>query len=131
VNYHAHNSAAEDFGHSREVAVPIYISQGRYTRDAIKGMIAKPEDRSEAVGQLLQKAGGKLLSYYLTFGEYDFLLICEAPSEQVMASVVLVAAAGGGVSDVRTTLALTSKDAKTVFGSSGELAGSFRSAGMK
>jgi uncharacterized protein with GYD domain len=110
--------------------VPIYISQGRYTRDAIRGMIAKPEDRSEEVSKLLQKAGGKLLSHYLTFGEYDFLVICEAPNEQAMASVVLAAAAGGGVSDVRTTLALTSKDAKAVFGSTGELTGAFRSAGM-
>ena len=28
--------------------MPIFISQGRYSRDAIKGMIAKPEDRAEA-----------------------------------------------------------------------------------
>jgi uncharacterized protein with GYD domain len=111
--------------------MPIFISQGRYTRDGIKGMIATPEDRSEAVSKLLEKAGGKLLAYYLTFGEYDFLGICEVPNEQAMASVVLAAAAGGGVSDLRTTLALTSKDAKTVFASSGELAASFRSAGMK
>ena len=111
--------------------MPIYISQGRYTRDAIKGMIAKPEDRGEAVGKLVKKAGGKLVSHYLTFGEYDFLVICEAPNEQVMASIVLAASAGGGVSDVRTTLALSSKDAKTVFGSTGELAASFHSAGAK
>ena len=27
--------------------MPIYITQGRYTRDAIKGMIVKPEDRAD------------------------------------------------------------------------------------
>ena len=31
--------------------MPIYITQGRYTRDAIKGMIVKPEDRADAVGR--------------------------------------------------------------------------------
>jgi len=31
----------------------IFITQGRYTRDAIKGMIASPEDRSEAVSGLI------------------------------------------------------------------------------
>jgi len=41
--------------------MPIYITQGRYTRDAIKGMIIKPEDRSDQVGRLLSKVGGKLL----------------------------------------------------------------------
>ena len=30
----------------------IYISQGRYTAAGIKGMTAKPEDRSEAVAEL-------------------------------------------------------------------------------
>ena len=33
----------------------IYISQGRYTAAAIKGMSAKPEDRSEAVAELSTK----------------------------------------------------------------------------
>jgi hypothetical protein len=32
--------------------MPIYITQGRYTRDAIKGMIVKPEDRADAVVRL-------------------------------------------------------------------------------
>ena len=29
----------------------IYITQGRYTREAIKGMIIKPEDRADAVSR--------------------------------------------------------------------------------
>ena len=62
----------------QEGRMPIYITQGRYTRDAIKGMIVKPEDRADAVGRLLSKAGGRLIGYYLTFGEYDFLAIAEA-----------------------------------------------------
>src|SRR5258706_7246269 len=43
----------------------IYISQGRYTPAAIKGMSAKPEDRSEAVAELFAAAGGRLISWYL------------------------------------------------------------------
>ncbi len=58
----------------------IYITQGRYTRDAIKGMIVKPEDRADAVARL-SKIGGRLLGYYFTCGEYDFLTIAEAPSD--------------------------------------------------
>ena len=34
---------------AEEASMTIYISQGRYTAAAIKGMTAKPEDRSEAV----------------------------------------------------------------------------------
>ena len=34
----------------------IYITQGRYTRDAITGMINKPEDRAKAVAALATAA---------------------------------------------------------------------------
>src|SRR5476649_567565 len=101
--------------------MPIYITQGRYTRDAIKGMIVKPEDRSDKVGRLMSKVGGKLLGYYLTFGEYDFLTIAEAPSETQMAAALLAAASGGGITDMRTTLALSAAESKGVFAAASDL----------
>lgn len=109
--------------------MPIFITQGRYTREAIKGMITKPEDRAEAVSRLFSKGGGRLLNYYVTFGEYDFLLIAEAPSETQMAAVLMAAGSGGGVTDLRTTLAITSIEAKGAFAAASDLAPGFRSAG--
>jgi hypothetical protein len=35
--------------------MPVYITQGRYTRDAIKGMIVKPEDRADAVSRAMSR----------------------------------------------------------------------------
>ena len=87
--------------------MPIYITQGRYTREAIKGMIVKPEDRYESLSRHVARTGGRVLSYYMTFGEYDFLTVIEAPGEMQMAAVLLSAAASGGVSDLRTCLAMT------------------------
>jgi len=109
--------------------MPIYITQGRYTREAVKGMIVKPEDRADAVGRAMAKAGGRLIGYYITFGDYDFLTIAEAPSEIQMAAVLLAAAGGGGVADLRTTLAMTSVEAKGAFAAAGDLAPGFKSAG--
>jgi hypothetical protein len=34
--------------------MPIYISRGRFTSDAVKGMVAKPENREEAVSKLFE-----------------------------------------------------------------------------
>ena len=59
----------------------IYISQGRYTAAAIKGMSAKPEDRSDAVAELFAAAGARLIGWYLTLGPYDWLIIAEAQDE--------------------------------------------------
>jgi uncharacterized protein with GYD domain len=109
--------------------MPTYITQGRYTREAIKGMIVKPEDRYEALSRHVARAGGRVMSYYLTFGEYDFLTVIEAPSETQMAAVLLSAAATGGVSDLRTTLAMTSIEAKGAFAAASDLAPSYRAPG--
>jgi uncharacterized protein with GYD domain len=37
----------------------IYITQGRYTPDAVKGMVANPENREKAIADLMEKAGGQ------------------------------------------------------------------------
>ena len=34
--------------------MPIYISRGRFTSDAVEGMLAKPENREEAVAKLFK-----------------------------------------------------------------------------
>jgi hypothetical protein len=60
-----------------EDTMTIYITQGRYTDQAIKGFVAKPEDRSAQVRKLMKAAGGKMIAYYVTLGEYDFLVISE------------------------------------------------------
>jgi uncharacterized protein with GYD domain len=69
------------------------------------------------------------LSYYLTFGEYDFLTVIEAPGETQMAAALLAAAGSGGISDLRTTLALTSIEAKGAFAAAADLAPTYRAPG--
>jgi uncharacterized protein with GYD domain len=110
-------------------AMTIYITQGRYTREAIKGMIVKPEDRADAISRAMSKVGGRLIGYYVTFGEFDFLTICEAPDETHMMAALLAAAGSGGVTDLRTTVALTSTEATGAFAAAADVAPSFRSAG--
>ena len=100
----------------------IYISQGRYTAAAIHAMTTKPEDRSEAIAELLAAVGGRLVGWYLTLGRYDWLIIAEAPDEGTLVSTVLAAAAGGSLSDITTTVALSAQDTVKAFGQAGELA---------
>ena len=57
------------------------------------------------------------------------IVIGEFPDEKAAASAVLAAAAGGSLSDVETTVAMTAKDAATTFESAGKAAREFRSAG--
>jgi len=107
----------------------IYISRGRFTADAVKGMLAKPENREEAVAKLFKSQGGRLIAWYLTFGHHDWMAIGEFPDEKAAAAAVLAAAAGGSLSDLETTVAMTAKEAKATFESAGKTAKEFRSAG--
>jgi uncharacterized protein with GYD domain len=102
--------------------MPIFISRGRFTSDAIKGMLAKPENREEAVAKLFQSVGGRLIAWYLTFGHHDWLVIGEFPDAKAAAFAMLAAAGGGSLSDVETTIATTAKDAFATFESAGKAA---------
>jgi uncharacterized protein with GYD domain len=108
--------------------MPIYISRGRFTSDAVKGMLAKPENREEAVAKLFRSVGGRLIGWYLTFGHHDWLVIGEFPDEKAAASAVLAAAAGGSLSEIETTVAMTAKDAASTFESAGKAAKDFTDA---
>jgi uncharacterized protein with GYD domain len=72
--------------------MPVYISRGRFTPDAIKGMLNKPENREQAVTKLFQSVRGKLIGWYLTFGHHDWMAIGEFPNEKAAASAILAAA---------------------------------------
>ncbi|KAB1068484.1 GYD domain-containing protein [Methylobacterium planeticum] len=110
--------------------MPLFITQGRFTTEAVRGMMSSPENRERAVQDLIAQSGGTLLSYYMTFGEYDFLIVSEGPIEG-MATSVIVAAAGGAVTDMRTSLALTASEMEGSFARAGALAASYKPAGAQ
>jgi uncharacterized protein with GYD domain len=107
----------------------IFITQGRYTREALAGMVAKPEDRAVAVTKLAKAAGLKLRAHYLTFGEYDFLAIFEGPDANAMASMAIAASSAGGITDLRTTVGWPSDEAKQIYEGAGEMKKAYRPAG--
>ena len=110
----------------------IYITQGRYTREAIQGMIAKPEDRSKAVAGLAKAAGAKLVDYYVTYGEYDFMAVFESgrgKGDTETMAALMAAAASGGVTDLKTTVGVRSRDAMKSMRKAKSMMKGFRAAG--
>lgn len=109
--------------------MPVFVSLGRYSESAIKGMLAKPEDRTAAVAKLVEQAGGKLLGYYLLFGEYDYMTISEMPSGKEAAAAVLAAVGAGAASHSVTMLAMTGAEAKAAFEAGQALGATYRAPG--
>lgn len=108
----------------------IYITQGNYTEAALKGMIKNPEDRAPAVAALMEAVGAKMLQYYVTQGEYDFLVITEADESNAnMLAGLMVAGSSGGVCNMKTTRAFTTQEAKSAMKKAGQVAAGFKAAG--
>ena len=109
--------------------MPVFVSLGRYSESAIKGMLAKPEDRTAVVTKLVEQAGGKLIAFYMLFGEYDWVTIYEVPSSKEAAATMLTVAGAGAITDMRTMLAMTGAEAKAAFESGQALGASYRAPG--
>jgi len=83
--------------------MPSYLVQVSYTPEALSALIAKPQDRSEAVNKVIEKLGGKSMGAWLSFGDYDLVMIIEMPNNVTAAALSLAAAAGGSCKTVKTT----------------------------
>ena len=108
--------------------MPLFLAQGRYTSEGFRGLVAKPEHRTEERDKLIAAAGGKLYSFRNALGEYDFLLIADAPRARKTVAALLAAAAIGTVTDLKTTSMLTPADRKQWFAKAGSRVGNFRPA---
>ncbi|MGA8383080.1 MAG: GYD domain-containing protein [Stellaceae bacterium] len=109
--------------------MPLFVTQGRFTREYITGGLAKPEDRHAAISRLCEQAGGKLLNLYFTLGHHDFLVVSEMPDAKSASVLALVAAGGGGIQDTVTTQAFTTAEAKGLFESAGRIAAAYKPMG--
>jgi uncharacterized protein with GYD domain len=107
----------------------LFITQGRFTRDYIKGGLAKPEDRQAAVAKLCEQAGGKLVSLYFTLGHYDFMLLSEMPDAKAASILAFVATGGGGIEGSVTTQAFTTAEARDMLAAAGRIAGDYKPMG--
>ncbi len=76
-----------------------YISLMKLTEQGIKDIKNAPQ-RTETAIKSLEAMGGKLVGFYLVMGEYDYIGIAEAPSDEVVLTFMLGLGAGG---NVRTT----------------------------
>ena len=89
------------------IAVPLYLAKFSLTPEAWAKLIKEPEDRREAVGRLLEAAGGKLYGYWYAFGDQDGYVLAEAPDNTAMASAMLTVAGSGAFRSLSTTALLT------------------------
>ena len=107
----------------------IFITQGNYSENAMKGLVDKPEDRLGAALGLMESVGAKLLQYYVTTGEYDFLIVTEGDNLTDIMAGLMIAGSTGGVTNLKTIQAMTTQEAKAVMEKANNARAGFQAAG--
>src|SRR5262245_27420566 len=107
--------------------MPQFILTGCYTAAAAKGMVDNPSDREEAARSIMEAAGGKLHSFYITTGETDWMAIVEFADGADLIPAVLVVGSSGAVSNDKTVRAYTGAEFKAAQQKASKIASSYRS----
>ena len=76
--------------------MPTYVTLNKLTDKGIQTFKDSPS-RLDDFKKSLQKAGGKLLGFYLTLGRYDAVFVIETPSDEAMAKLALDIGSKGNV----------------------------------
>jgi uncharacterized protein with GYD domain len=87
--------------------MPYYMIQLSYTSEAVANMVQNPQNRIEAVRPAFEELGIAIRESYLSFGEYDLVLIAEAPGNMQAAAIAMAVTAGGAISKYKTTSLLS------------------------
>jgi uncharacterized protein with GYD domain len=97
-----------------------YLVQAAYTPEACAAMVKSPQDRLEALRPVVERLGGKLLSMYMAFGEYDVVGVAEMPDNVSAAAFSLAVSAGGYVRAMKTTPLMTIQEGIEAFRKAGQ-----------
>ena len=87
-----------------------YLLQVGYTPEAWSAMIQSPQDRAAAIKVPVEKLGGKVERFWLSFGDYDVIGIIDMPDSVSAAAFSMAVAAGGACRAVRTTPLLSATE---------------------
>jgi uncharacterized protein with GYD domain len=107
----------------------LFMYQATYTPESWAAQLKNPQNRIETVSRAMCEAiGGKFIGAWYSFGEYDAVIIIEAPSAEGMASVALALSAGGALKASKTTALMTGAEGVASMKKAAELAKSYRPA---
>ncbi len=86
-----------------------YLVQAAYRAEAVAALAKSPQNRVEAVREVVRRLGGTLEAGGLLFGDEELRLvaICSFPDNVAAAALAIAISTGGMVQSVRTTPLLT------------------------
>ena len=88
----------------------LYMYQASYTAKSMAAQLRDPRDPVDAIKSALEDVGATIVVAGFPFGEYDMLVVYEAPDDMTAASVAMAVAAEGEVKSAKTTRVLSGQE---------------------
>jgi uncharacterized protein with GYD domain len=88
----------------------LYMYQASYTAKSMAAQLQDPRDPAEEIRPVLEELGVKVLVAAFPFGEYDVLIVYEAPDDMTAASVSMAVSAAGEVRSGKTSRLLSGEE---------------------
>ena len=88
----------------------LYMYQASYTAKSMAAQLKDPQDPVEAIRSAMEDVGATIVVAGFPFGEYDMLVVYEAPDDMTAASVAMAIAAAGEVKSAKTTRVLSGQE---------------------
>lgn len=89
----------------------LFMLMGKYSPEALRGIVEGGSDREAAVRKAVEAAGGKLIGFYGMFGQdYHFATIMEAPGNAEYIGGIAPAILSGTLAAWKTIPLYTAQD---------------------
>lgn len=92
--------------------MPFYLHQWVYKDATVRDMIVKPQNREDIVRVAAEAFKGRLLHFYLSFGEYDGISISEFPDNETAMACLMLVLGQGAVERIKTTPLMSPDEAR-------------------
>lgn len=86
-----------------------------YTGETWQKMQANPGDRPAAIGAVVERLGGSVLSMHYMLGPHDGMVVVDLPGPTAAAAMSTVAATTGAFKELQTHALLDPEDMPQVF----------------
>jgi len=84
--------------------MPVYLYELAYTAESVAAQIKNPQDRLEVAAKpAIAAIGGKFLGGGFAFGDYDAIVMFEAPDDVAVAALATAVVASGAFKASKTT----------------------------
>ena len=90
--------------------MPQFLVEAAYTPQAWAALVKSPQDRSQVIQAAVEKLGGKIERSWLSFGDYDAVVVVNMPDSVSAAAFSMAISAGGSCRSVKTIPLLTAEE---------------------